>query len=76
MNIFNRDKNKRQNIFRSYSARKKILDMSKIRYEMLLLRVKDLKHKIFIRNKKEQKLEKEKKKKRKIGKVHIGILIK
>ncbi len=61
MNIFNRDKNKRQNIFRSYSARKKILDMSKIRYEMLLLRVKDLKHKIFIRNKKEKKLAQEKK---------------
>ena len=63
MNIFNRDKNKSQNTLRCFSARKKKLDMSKLRYEMLLLRVKDLKHKIFIRNKKEQKLEKEKKKK-------------
>ena len=61
MNIFNRDKNKSQKVFRCYSARKKILDMSKIRYEMLLLRVKDLKHKIFIRNKKEKKLAQEKK---------------
>ena len=66
MNIFNRDKNKSQNTLRCFSARKKKLDMSKLRYEMLLLRVKDLKH----------KKKKKKKKKRKIGKVHIGILIK
>ena len=63
MNIFNRDKNKSPNELRSFTTRKKKLDISKIKYEMLLLRVKDLKYKIFIKNKKEQKIEQQKKNK-------------
>ena len=63
MNIFNRDKNKSPNELRSFTTRKKKLDISKIKYEMLLLRVKDLKYKIFIKNKKDQKTEQQKKNK-------------
>ena len=63
MDFFNRDKNKNENQYRSHSSRKKKLDMSKIRYEMLLLRVKALKHKLFIQKKKEKKLEQEKRNK-------------
>ena len=63
MNIFNRDKNKSPNELRSFTTRKKKLDISKIKYEMLLLRVKDLKYKIFIKNKKDQKIEQQKKNK-------------
>jgi hypothetical protein len=54
MDFFNRDKNKNENQYRCHSSRKKKLDMSKIRYEMLLLRVKALKHKLFIQKKKKK----------------------
>jgi hypothetical protein len=63
MDFFNRDKNTNENQYRCHSSRKKKLDMSKIRYEMLLLRVKALKHKLFIQKKKEKKIEQEKRNK-------------